>query len=506
MSFATLWTRAKVGMDAPLVSVEVHLSNGLPGLTLVGLPEAAVKESKDRVRSAIINSGFDFPSRRLTINLAPAELPKHGGRFDLPIALGILIASGQLQCDSLDDFECVGELGLSGDIRPVDGLIPALLACGHSGKTFIVPIDNREEAALCHETQCFAARSLAEVCGHIERRSLLSSIPPKKLMPKPLTSQLDLNDIKRQHQAKRALIIAAAGGHHLLMMGPPGTGKTMLATRLSDLLPPLERTQALEMAAIQSLSHQGIDKSLSLSPPFRSPHHTCSGVALVGGGSRPKPGEVSLAHHGVLFLDELPEFSRKVLDVLREPLENGEVHIARASQHVRFPAEFQLVAALNPCPCGYYTIKEKRCSDCSDRKAERYQSSISGPLLDRIDLHIEVPPIKKEVFFQTEQNGISSKQAKKLIYKARNIQLQRAGKANVKMSHQDLNKFCFLDKETRHFLENIIDKLNISARVYHKIIKVARTIADLDASNNIERSHLTEAISYRRMDRNFKTL
>lgn len=505
MALARVYTRAKFGLDAPLVTIEVHLSNGLPGLSLVGLPETAVKESKERVRSAILNSGFEFPNRRITINLAPAELPKHGGRFDLAIAVGILYASNQLQSNHLDHYEWLGELSLSGDLQYVDGIIPAILSAKQAKRAVILPQANHAEAALCSEIDCFTASHLNDVCAHIHNYKKLNKVSYTPLRIDNHSKHIEIQDIKGQHHAKKALTVAASGGHHLLMIGPPGTGKTLLASCLPGLLPPLHQQQALEVAAIQSLTQQGIDRALSLKAPFRTPHHNCSGAALIGGGSYPKPGEVSLAHNGILFLDELPEFSAKVLDNLREPLESKCVNIARARQHIRFPAAFQLVAALNPCPCGYYSVKEKRCDECSDRKAARYQSAVSGPLLDRIDLHIEVPPIKPQELFQSTSekthNESTSSEIRQLVTTTRDIQLQRAGVLNADMTLKHIEHYCQLERQTQEYLYKVMDKLRISARSLHKILKVSRTVADLDNSDQIKQKHIIETLSFRRMDR-----
>ncbi|MCU7810276.1 MAG: YifB family Mg chelatase-like AAA ATPase, partial [Candidatus Thiodiazotropha sp. (ex Notomyrtea botanica)] len=389
MSLAILYSRAQEGIQAPLVTVEIHLANGLPALSIVGLPEMAVRESKDRVRGALTNSQFEFPARRITINLAPADLPKEGGRFDLPIGLGILAASGQLPKATLENYEFAGELALSGELRPVTGILPAALAAREAGRTLIVPRQNADEAALVADLNLHCADHLLEVCAHLNGTSLLPTIR-KNSRPTVSGHQPYLAEVKGQHQAKRALEIAAAGGHALLFIGPPGTGKSMLATRLPGILPEMSEDEALESAAIASITNRPFQPERWLQRPFRSPHHTASAVALVGGGSKPRPGEISLAHNGVLFLDELPEFERHVLEVLREPMENGWITISRATQQAEYPARFQLIAAMNPCPCGYLGDGSERCR-CSIEQIKRYRNRISGPLLDRIDMHVEVP-------------------------------------------------------------------------------------------------------------------
>ncbi|HIP53637.1 MAG TPA: ATP-binding protein, partial [Chromatiales bacterium] len=387
MSLATLISRARAGVRAPLVNVEVHLSNGLPSLSIVGLPEMAVRESKDRVRGALLNSQFEFPARRITINLAPADLPKEGGRFDLPIALGVLAASGQIPAEALGRYEFIGELALSGELRPVKGVLPVALAARQAGRALLVPDGNAAEAALVEGVEVIPARHLLQVCAHlggVER--IAPAVPPPAAEDE---KGPDLADVRGQQHAKRALEVAAAGGHNLLMIGPPGTGKSMLAERMAGILPPMTEQEALETAAVLSVSNQGFDASLWRRRPVRSPHHTASGVALVGGGGNPRPGEISLSHSGILFLDELPEFDRKVLEVLREPLESGTITISRAANQAEFPARFQLVAAMNPCPCGYLGDEEGRCR-CTPDQIHRYRGRISGPLLDRIDMHVEV--------------------------------------------------------------------------------------------------------------------
>ena len=388
MSLAIVHSRAQVGVEAPAVTVEAHLANGLPSLALVGLPETAVKESKDRVRSAILNCAFEFPPRRITLNLAPADLPKDGGRFDLAIALGILAASGQVPASALEQLECLGELALSGAIRPVQGVLPAALAARAAGRTLMVPKANAEEASLASGLDVIAVEHLLEVAAHLNGQTPIAPYQAQGLLRQVLPYP-DLAEVQGQIAAKRALLVAAAGSHNLLFSGPPGTGKTLLASRLPGLLPPLDEQEALEVAAIHSVASH---TPLSAWPqrPFRTPHHSASGPALVGGGSRPQPGEITLAHQGVLFLDELPEFDRKVLEVLREPLESGHIVIARARDKVRFPARFQLVAAMNPCPCGHLGDPSGRCR-CSAEQIQRYRGKLSGPLLDRIDLHLSVP-------------------------------------------------------------------------------------------------------------------
>jgi len=500
MSLAVVYSRAGAGIDAPLVTVEVHLANGLPSLSTVGLPEAAVKESKDRVRGALLNSQFDFPARRITINLAPADLPKEGGRFDLPIALGILAASGQIPKDKLGDYEFVGELALSGELRGIRGVLPVAAQCRNAKRALILPEENGDEATLAGDVTILATNHLLKVCAHLNGTARLQPQAPMSIPPMP-DSIADLSDVRGQHHAKRALEIAAAGGHSLLMAGQPGTGKTMLASRLPGILPSMTEEEALEAAAIQSISHAGFETCNWKQRPFRSPHHTASGVALVGGGSSPRPGEISLAHNGVMFLDELPEYDRRVLEVLREPLESGKVTISRAARQAEFPARFQLIAAMNPCPCGYLGESSGRCR-CTSDQIQRYRSRISGPILDRIDMHIDVPPVPKEMLYgEAASNSETSAEVRARVEKSRQRQQQRSGKANHQLSSREIEKFCHLDQNNRSLLEQAIDRLGLSARASHRILRVARTIADLDSSDEIKTSHLSEAISYRRLDR-----
>ena len=499
MSLAVVHSRAQVGMEAPPVTVEVHLANGLPNLSIVGLPETAVMESKDRVRAALQNARFEFPARRITINLAPADLPKEGGRFDLPIAIGILAASGQISTRDLDQYEFIGELALTGKLRPVLGALTVALQARQAGRTLILPKANAAEAALAGGADIRGAKHLLEVTAHLNGEKPLARQEPEMHLPE--SSEVpDLHDIKGQHQARRALEIAAAGGHSLLMIGPPGAGKTMLASRLPGILPRLGDEEALEAAAIQSL-HKRFSLNQWKRRPFRAPHHTASGVALVGGGSHPRPGEISLAHHGVLFLDELPEFDRRVLEVLREPLESGAITISRAARQAEFPARFQLVAAMNPCPCGYYGDPSGRCR-CTPDKVNNYRARISGPLLDRIDMHIEVPPVPRELLLdQTARAGESSAQVQERVETARARQIRRSGCANTTLNNKQIEETCRLDEAGRRLLEQAIDRLGFSARAYHRVLKVARTIADLATEETIRPAHVAEAVRYRCLDR-----
>jgi len=608
MSLAVVHSRAQEGVAAPAVTVEVHLSGGLPGTSIVGLPEAAVKEARDRVRVAILNARLDYPARRVTVNLAPADLPKDGGRFDLPIALGILAASGHLPREALAQREFLGELALSGELRAVSGVLPALLRARAVGRQVIVPQANAAEASLLAAADVRVAGSLLDVCAHlrgllelpratdvaaaaealgadrrlgaandgglaatvarrgrggadgdgargdrrndgeesraggtrsdgraggtgsgdesggnesvgVDRRGGAAATGSKRpiraaesagsalavstavgFVAATPAESLDLADVRGQTQARRALEIAAAGGHPLLFVGPPGTGKTLLASRLPGILPPLSDDEALESCAVRSVAGHGIDLAGWRRRPFRAPHHSASAAALVGGGSMPRPGEISLAHHGVLFLDELTEFDRHVLDVLREPLETGRILISRAARQAEFPAAFQLVAAMNPYPCGYAGDSSGRCT-CTPDQVQRYRARVSGPLLDRLDLQLEVPRLPLAELASTGPPAENSAVVAARVAAARQRQLARAGRTNAQLQAHDVGRDCALGSRDRALLERAADALSLSARAYHRLLRVARTIADLAGTENIETVHLTEAIQYRRLDR-----
>ncbi len=497
MSLATVYSRAQNGMNSLPITIEVHLANGLPSFTVVGLPEAAVRESKDRVRAAVQNAGFAFPNKRITVSLAPADVPKEGSRFDLAIAIGILVASGQMNSTLLEDHEFVGELALSGKIREVRGILPTALACATDKHTLILPEDNANEAALVQSLTAYKAKHLLDIFAHTQDTPL----PQISYQPHSHTddSPLDFADIKGQEHAKRILLIAAAGGHNVLMLGSPGTGKSMLASRMPTILPDMTETEALETASLYSISHHGFNASQWGKRPFRQPHHSASSPALVGGGSNPKPGEISLAHNGVLFLDELPEFPRQVLEVLREPLENSHISISRAARQIEYPANFQLIAAMNPCPCGYLGDEEKPCTDSPDQVA-RYRNKISGPFIDRIDIITEVPRIKHERLAEDTPKEYHSDFMREQVKQARSKQIERQGCANANLAAAQINEFCTLSKENAEMLNQAAKALNLSMRSYHRIQKLARTIADLDDKEAIASEHLAEAIQLRRIE------
>jgi magnesium chelatase family protein len=496
MELSIVYSRALVGIEAPLVRVETHLSNGLPSLHIVGLPETAVRESKDRVRSALLNSHFQFPDRRITVNLAPADLPKEGGRFDLPIALGILVASGQAPAAALVDCEFLGELALDGSLQPVPGVIPAAHAALRARRKLVVDTMSGPLAAHVPDSQVLAAPDLLTLCAHLNGSRTIEPSTPARHTPQH--TYPDLSDVVGQEGARRALEVAACGGHNLLLSGPPGTGKTLLASRLPGILPPPTPEEALTGLALRNVDHRN-DYCDYFQRPFRSPHHTASAAALAGGGAKPRPGEISLAHGGVLFLDEFPEFNRHCLEVLREPMESGEITLSRANHKTRYPARFQLVAAMNPCPCGYLGDPERPCR-CAPEQIQRYRARISGPLLDRIDLHVTVARLPPGDLLRAGDDAEPSARVRARVCRSRDLQEQRQECANARLPADRLASVCLLGEAQMKELESAASRMCLSGRALHRTLRVARTIADMEAVDRVDHRHIAEALAYRTLD------
>ncbi|MEM9254828.1 MAG: YifB family Mg chelatase-like AAA ATPase [Pseudomonadota bacterium] len=494
MELSVVYSRALAGLNAPAVEVETHLSNGLPAFNIVGLPETAVRESRDRVRSALLNSHFTFPDRRITVNLAPADLPKEGGRFDLPIALGILAASGQVDKKPLGNYEFIGELALDGSLRPVPGAVAAAASLRDTGRKLVAAPTSALLASRVDADSVLSAPDLLSLCAHLAGRETLPFPVPQAIYAP--TAGPDLADIQGQLEARRALEIAAAGGHHILFCGPPGTGKTLLASRLPSILPPPDSQEAVAMLAVRDVAGQAGDPADTHTRPFRNPHHSASAAALVGGGSRPRPGEISLAHAGVLFLDELPEFDRRCLEMLREPLEAGEITLSRARQQITYPARFQLVAAMNPCPCGYLGDADRHCR-CTPDQIIRYRSRISGPLLDRIDLHVEVKRLQASTLLRSDGDAEHSAAVRERVIHCRQLQTHRQRCCNADLDSDSLLEVCALDVTARRQLEQIAGRLHLSGRGIYRTLRVARTVADLVAQPAVNQSHILQALALR---------